>query len=169
MCLDGLSEVAWSSLLDASSSDEEIIHQPLLHNLSMGILSLLQGNDHERKDIILFCRRVDGYNDVKEEFINTIHQFQTSDVLNQSKLRTLRLHRVIRPSVASTYGSITYTPRISREAILSSPANVTADVLFIVDFTGSMGSYMRTVKKELESIIKCLQDSTGGCQLFHRP
>ena len=112
-------------------------------------------------DVILYCRQVDHLNENQEQFIELIKQFQTTDRYRGLKLRTLRLHRLKPVFIESTEGVLLYQPRHNRPELPSNPNEVTADIVFIVDFTGSMSPYMDAVKRELVSIINTLKQSTG--------
>lgn len=170
--LDG--EVSWDAFCQVNSSVDTPVNISAIQALSNGIEAILASYadtmdtvDFETTrdvDIVLFCRRVEPYNDAQDEFISTITRFQ--EISSGAKLRTLRLHRVTSSAIKSTAGEITFTPRINRLEAAVNPKDVSADILFIVDFTGSMGSYMAAVKKELVSIIVSLQDSTGNSMQY---
>jgi hypothetical protein len=113
-------------------------------------------------DLVVFCKDVDHYNESQEGFERLLQDYQVaSEHYRGMTLRTIRLHRLKQSFISTSEGEISYRPRRQRAAMPSTPAEITADVVFIVDFTGSMGSYIRSVKSEMVSIIRTLKESTG--------
>ena len=122
-----------------------------------------------RVDVAFLCNSFEAYNRNIDDVHQWIEDAHTDKHQNGVCLRTLRVQRIDMNDIASfgdnsveTSTKVEYTPRPELQAQLpSNPAEITADVLFIVDFTASMTSYMRAVKQNLIEVITGIQQAAG--------
>lgn len=111
-------------------------------------------------DVLLLCQRFAAYEEDSDAVLALLTRLQAPAGTPSGVLRSLRVHRV-RHSITSGGGGgeeVAYVPR-GRDTPLD-PVLASADLLLLVDFTGSMGSYMSAVKAELLALVQELATST---------
>eukprot|EP01039_Chlorochromonas_danica_P006531 gene6531-7204_t len=167
--ITSLSEENWDSVCPSRPADPEGGRNRLerAFELATTVTSASAGSEsssQETVDVLFLCQRFQLYEQDADVVHALLNRFQTRDESNPSRktLRSFRVHRVLH----SVYGEgevVTFTPRktsSSKGSAPRDPRQTTADLLFVVDFTGSMGAYMDAVKANLLSLITELQAST---------
>lgn len=113
--------------------------------------------DHTQQvDVTFVCLQFTAYDNDKEAAVAVIEQAQQTH-----NLRTFRLHRV-KAGVSgddSNEHSVEYRPRTGLVELPQNPSELTADLLFVLDCTGSMGAYIAAVKQELKTVITEIHES----------
>ncbi len=136
-------------------------------------LALAQGyvagtEDAQVCDVLCLCMHFAVYDESSDEFQELLAQLQ-QPATDRRQLRTFRVHRLKGLVASSSVDDVPselstqFVPRPADRRLSPLPSDtseLTADVLFLVDFTGSMGSWMDTVKRELISLLDEIQLSS---------
>lgn len=128
-----------------------------------------KGGKNSKCDVLCLCVHFAVYDEQSEEFQALLEQLQDSSADDsRSQLRTFRVHRVF--GALSCDGedaphplASPFVPREPNDRLSplpTDPSQLTADVLFLVDFTGSMSGWMDTVKRELIALLDEIQSSS---------
>lgn len=179
-------EVIWSNLVPSRSASSDGAIRRFTTG-SSALLAALQNDptviaaNGATCDLIFMCYDFAAYNDDKGAVHDHIAALQTAAPTTSTQgpsfsscstttpaaaaglaLRTLRVHRMRYPVGASGEdfdGAVPYEPRRGLRALPADVSQITADLAFVVDFTGSMGSYMTAVKTQLVRVINAIQHS----------
>lgn len=115
----------------------------------------MQEEGAKKYDVLFLCRRFAAGEEDNDAVVQLLERFQKAA---EPRLRTLRLHRIRHRAEMVGTECISFMPR--PRATPLNPTLASADLLFMVDFTGSMGAYIEAVKTELVSLIQELRAST---------
>lgn len=147
--VEGLDGNTWKNLCPASAASIEGSVERLEASLTMA----LSAKAAAFTDVLLICRTFSAYTMDSD----AVHALLASAQAGAPALRTLRIHRM-QHRVQVGAEAVPFRSRARAGALDISKTS--ADLLFVVDFTGSMGSYMSAVKTELLGLINELQTST---------
>jgi hypothetical protein len=159
---------------DATLLDAEILAQggrALLQSCSA--VSELGGAQDTSADVMLLCSAFHAADD-REAFDATVAQLQrpstgTEATENGSSgtgtggrvLRTLLVNRCKASGRGGADGGVPFRPRAGLRPRPENPKDVSVDVCFMLDCTGSMGLWMAAAKEHLSAIMQGLRDDAG--------
>lgn len=147
------STLAWRSLVPGANAAVES-HQDKIHESIQKLLHSEVTVDSPNLDVLIFSRNFTMED--PDSFANMIQSVQSSSHNTSKLLRVARVHNLKRSSDCA------YVPRkiVNRE-IPQNAGDLTVDVCFILDCTGSMGSYIDQCKQHVLRIMDMLRDETS--------
>ncbi len=146
------STLAWRSLVPETNGSLELQHDRL-HDSIQKLLGSEVAAASANLDVLIFSKNF--ALDDPNPFITMIQSLQSPSP-NLKSLRVARVHNIKRSL------DMGYTPRkITNRDIPNNASDITVDVCFILDCTGSMGSYIAECKAHVLRIMERLRDETS--------